>query len=179
VFFTAEASPTPLPGYRIEVPGTPCCPEPHHAYSLRLRSGSTLAPSLQSRISGTILKNLWPSRAAKDRQRDGNNTSPLQRIYLTLHTSHGRLYLPIAMGTYVPPLESTLMAIYSPQFQSIIMATHYSPYKSTIMVIYAPPYQSIVMAFWGSIPAHCNGYICSSLQSQYNGYTGTYDPAQL
>jgi hypothetical protein len=48
VFFVAAASPTSLPGYRGEIPGTPCCPEPHHAYSLRPRS--TRAPSLQSRI---------------------------------------------------------------------------------------------------------------------------------
>jgi hypothetical protein len=50
LFFAAATSPTALPGYRSKVPDPPCCPEPHHAYSLRLRSGSTRVLSLQSRI---------------------------------------------------------------------------------------------------------------------------------
>jgi hypothetical protein len=53
---------------------TPCYPEPDHAYSLRLRSRSSRAPSLNPAFLGTILKNLRPSRADKDRRRDGYNT---------------------------------------------------------------------------------------------------------
>jgi hypothetical protein len=99
VFFVAAASPTPLPGYRSEVPDTPCCPEPHHSYSLRLRYGSTRAPSLHSRIPGDhAQKNLWPSRAAKNRRRDGyswffslipkNNEhwmTPILNLHMTYH----------------------------------------------------------------------------------------------
>jgi hypothetical protein len=55
VFFTTAAvSSTTLTDYSGKVPDTPCCPEPDHAYSLRLRSGSTRAPCSQSCIPWDI-----------------------------------------------------------------------------------------------------------------------------
>jgi hypothetical protein len=71
------------------------CPEPDHPYSLRIRSRSTRAPSLNPAFLGTILKNLWPSWAAKDRRRDGYNGFILNLV-LWIYTKYYVLAFRVA-----------------------------------------------------------------------------------